>query len=161
MAKTILNFHFDYLNPSLRTRTRIVLLMILYLLLKNLFQGPSLKSETVLESLRLGPSFIWWIREGKGWAGCTFAYCTTTTTTITTTSTTTTTIWWIREGRLHYYCHHFYYYYFHLRAGKGWAGCTSGLSADQAFWVLREEVSADSAQCTTATTMYYWYFNYF
>ena len=41
------------------------------------------------------------------------------------------------------------------------AGCTSGLSADQAIWVLREEVSAHSAQCTTATTMYYWYFNYF
>ena len=60
-----------------------------------------------------------------------------------------------------YYYHYFYYnYYFHLRTGKGWAGCTSGLSADQAFWVLREEVSADSAQCTTAN-MYYYYFNYY
>ena len=83
------------------------------------------------------------MREGKALGDCT-----------TTTASTTTTYYF-------YYYRYFYYnYYFYLRAGKEWAGCTSGLSADQAFWVLREEVSADSDQCTT-TTMYYYYSNYY
>ena len=139
---------------------------------KNLFQGPSLKSETVLDTWEPSTGTKLYLDEGReGMAGC--------------TSTTTTLLLPLRLHRLLLLLFGGWGkgrrwvvallplllllllllllvvdYYFHLRAGKGWAGCTSGLSADQAFWVLREEVSADSDQCIT-TSMYYYYSNHY